>query len=324
MNRRSWSSIVAVAVLFAAPMAQAQDQVPPAGRFIRTTNRVFNRDQISHVQFDGFGESARAWVWFAGNPKDLEIFGADADQLRDAFAAPPSKATAAQAAAGSRLLAFDDFDGKLALNWKPVRPDASHVSLAKNPGKLTITTQRGSIHGEEKKDEYGEGIQAKNLYLIDNPLAKDADFVATTCVVGFTPAMPYQQAGLIVYDDDDNYLKLDYEFAWQKGEGQTFFCVSEVAANPQHHPIEASESGLSRYWLRLTKRGNQYEYATSTDGKAFRAHGTVEWGDGAPKRIGILAKNGGNKDALEADASFAFFDLRSPAPAATEEAGRKD
>jgi hypothetical protein len=33
----------------------------------------------------------------------------------------------------------------------------------KNPGKLTITTQRGSIHADEKNDAYGEGIQAKNL-----------------------------------------------------------------------------------------------------------------------------------------------------------------
>ena len=72
------------------------------------------------------------------------------------------------------LLAYDGFDGKLGLNWKPVRPDPSHVSLTKTPGALTITTQRGSIHGEETKDEYGEGIQAKNIYVIDNPLAREA------------------------------------------------------------------------------------------------------------------------------------------------------
>ena len=163
-------------------------------------------------------------MFFAGRREDLTLYGEEAEQLRAAFN-EKSSATSAEAAE-PRLLAFDDFDGKLGLNWKPVRPDPSHVSLTKNPGKLTITTQRGSIHGEETKDEFGEGIQAKNIYLIDNPLAKDADFVATTCVSGFTPAMPYQQAGLIVYDDDDNYLKLGYEFDWHKGEGQTFYCVS--------------------------------------------------------------------------------------------------
>ena len=56
--------------------------------------------------------------------------------------------------------ACDAFDGKFALKWEPVRPDPTHISLEKNPGKLTITTQRGSIHGDEKNDAYGEGIQA--------------------------------------------------------------------------------------------------------------------------------------------------------------------
>ena len=330
-SRSPRAAALAAAILLACPVANAQ--LPPApgdraaDRFIHTKTHVFNRDFVVHVVFKApaNGASARAWVTLSGNPNDLVLSGEEAEQLRAAFGAPPPGLARRDAEAfGSRLVAFDDFDGKSALNWKPVRPDPSHVSLAKNPGTLTITTQRGSIHGEEKKDEYGEGIQAKNIYLIDNPLAKDADFVATTCVVGFTPAMAYQQAGLIVYDDDDNYLKLDYEFNWGKGDGQTFFCVSETAANPEHHPIEGSESGLKRYWLRLTKRGDRYEYATSLDGDAFRIHGEVAWGDGSPKRIGVLAKNGGNKDAPEADASFEFFELRSPAPAARDEAARKD
>jgi hypothetical protein len=66
--------------------------------------------------------------------------------------------------------------------------------------------------------------------------------------------------------------------------------------------------------VRIAKRGNRYEYLTSTDGKSFQSHGDVEWGDGSPKHIGILAKNGGNKDASELDANFEFFELRALAP----------
>ncbi len=335
-SRTSGAAVVAVAILLAARATQAQDQLGlpvqaqaqpaprdrAADRFIRTKNHVFNRYLITHVQWRV--DDKGATLVHLGENYVVGLDGEDAEQLRAAFGVPSPRRAERPTAAGSRLLAFDDFDAKPALNWKPVRPDPSHVSLSKNPGTLTITTQRGSIHGEEKKDEYGEGIQAKNLYLIDNPLAEGADFVATTCVVGLTPAMQYQQAGLIVYDDDDNYLKLGYEFNWGKGEGQTFFCVSETAANPEHHPVEASESGLKRYWLRLTKRGDRYEYATSLDGDAFRIHGEVAWGDGSPKRIGLLAKNGGNKDAAEADASFEFFELRSPAAPQRDEAGPKD
>ena len=52
-------------------------------------------------------------------------------------------------------------------------------------------------------------------------------------------------------------------------------------------------------------------------GKSFQSHGEVEWGDGSPKHIGILAKNGGNKEASELDANFEFFELRAPAPERT-------
>jgi regulation of enolase protein 1 (concanavalin A-like superfamily) len=220
------------------------------------------------------------------------------------------------------FLALDAFDGKLGLNWKPVRPDASHVSLTKTPGALTLTTQRGSIHGEETKDEFGGGVKAKNLYLIDNPLAPGGDFVVTTCVNGFTPETSYQQAGLIVYNDDDNYLKFGYEYNWRNaGGGQAFCILTETDAKSEFQYLDTEHSGLKRYWVRLTKHGNRYEYAFSTDGKSFAVSGEVVWGDSSPKQIGILAKNGGNKDASELDAAFEYFELRAPAPVPPQPVG---
>jgi regulation of enolase protein 1 (concanavalin A-like superfamily) len=206
-----------------------------------------------------------------------------------------------------RFMAYEGFDGKLRLNWKPVRSDPTHVSLTKHRGKLTITTQRGTIHGDEKAA--GEP-SAKNLFLIDNPLSKDADFVMTTCVSGFEPTVAYQQAGLLCYDDDDNYAKFSYEFNWSKGEGQHFILVTETEAKPQHFSAQ-EVSNLQRVWLRLTKHGKSYEYATSTDGKSFNVHGVQEWGDGAPKMLGLVAKNGGPAGVPEVEVSFDFFELRS-------------
>lgn len=218
---------------------------------------------------------------------------------------------------GSELftfIAFDSFDGKARLKWQPVRHVPSHVSFTKNPGKLTITTQRGSIHRDERNDAFGEGIQAKNIFLIDNPLAPETNFVLSTCVSGFTPATRYQQAGLIIYNDDDNYLKWGYEYNWPSGVGQAFCILVETDAKSRFTYVD-SLSGLDKYWVRLTKRGNRYEYAFSTDGKDFKVRGEQQWGDGAPRRMGLLAKNGGNKEAGELDAQFEFFELRSPVPA---------
>jgi hypothetical protein len=219
------------------------------------------------------------------------------------------------AAEKSSLVAFEAFDGTLTLNWKPVRPDPSHVSLTKVKGALTITTQRGSICADEKNDPVGEGIQAKNIYLVDNPLSDTADFAVTTCVSEFTPDTLWQQAGLICYEDDDNYLKWGYEY--NSLLGSQAFCILVERQGKHEFEYVGPHANLKKYWVRLTKRGDKYEYALSKDGKEFDVCGQKEWG-GAPKKIGLLAKNGGNKSAPEIDATFEFFELRSPPPPVEE------
>jgi regulation of enolase protein 1 (concanavalin A-like superfamily) len=206
-----------------------------------------------------------------------------------------------------RFLALDPFQGHWALDWKPIRFDPSHVSLTKNPGCLTITTQIGSIHGKEK--ERGEP-SAKNLFVLENPLAKDADFAITTCISGFTPQMAFQQAGLICYHDDDNYAKWVYMLDYSNGAGQAFSFLRETNAEStfEHQP---APSDFQRLWLRLTRRGRFYEYSASTDGKTFTTYGKQPW-DGIPSRVGILAKNGGRPGVPEVDVCFHFFELRSP------------
>jgi regulation of enolase protein 1 (concanavalin A-like superfamily) len=205
---------------------------------------------------------------------------------------------------------MDSFDGKFALNWKVIRPDKDHVSLKKVPGSLVITTQRGSIHGKQANDALSEGMLAKNIHLIDIPFGKETDWTATTCISNFLPETTYQQAGLIVYEDDDNYLKWDYEYDWQRQAGQTFILVAETEGAPVHERPTETESGLKKFWLRLTKRADKYEYAWSKDGDKWVVGGDRTWGDGHPKRVGLIAKNGGNKDAPEIDAAFEFFELR--------------
>ncbi|MDB5309524.1 MAG: hypothetical protein JWO38_3726 [Gemmataceae bacterium] len=208
-----------------------------------------------------------------------------------------------------RFVAFDGFDGKPGLNWKPVRPDESHVSYKKHPGQLTITTQKGTIHGDAEKGD--PKLPAKNIYVVDNPLAPDADFVVTTCVVEFNPTASYHQAGLILYDDDDNYLKFTYEFNSVKGSGSYVVLVNEQNAETKHDSAEIDPE-VSKLWLRLVKKGDKYDFATGTDGERFYTHGTSEWGKGGPKKIGLIAKNGGDKEIPEIDARFEFFELKSP------------
>ena len=202
-----------------------------------------------------------------------------------------------------KVYAFDGFDEKLTLEWGPLREDETHVSLTKNPGKLTITTQRGTIGGDETRPGR---IPTKNIYLIANPVADGGDFVVTTCIEGFKPWMKWQQAGLLIYDDDDNYLKNDMEWS---GTAIRFKYIRE---SNQLRMIDTDKVIPSprRTWIRITKRGNVYERAYSTDGTTFKSAGERGWGDGSPEWIGLMASSGPS-DADEIDATFDFLEVRA-------------
>jgi uncharacterized protein (TIGR03067 family) len=200
---------------------------------------------------------------------------------------------------------FDGFEGKFALDWQPLRADPTHFSLEKHPGMLTIVTQLGGIH----RDALGRGLPpAKNIFLLDNPWPDECGFVVTTCIHSFQPTRPWQQAGLISYDDDDNYVKWVCQSS-REGEPE-WNLLRETAGKSRYtkHVIDHSLEG--KVWLRVTVRGNHHEYATSVDGKTFTTHGELTWGEGPPKKIGLVAKNGDRQDTPEKEANFDMFELR--------------
>jgi beta-lactamase regulating signal transducer with metallopeptidase domain/regulation of enolase protein 1 (concanavalin A-like superfamily) len=197
------------------------------------------------------------------------------------------------------ILALDDFDGKLSLDWDILHPDPSHYSLTKKLGTLTITTQDG--HFKEAHRGY------KNLFLIDTPVPPGQDFQITTCLSDFRPLEAYNQAGLICWDDEDNYL----EWIYQKMEsrGLTFSAGMESNGHTQYAYVPAG-GPYQKLWLRITKQGDSYECSSSTDGKSFTVDTVQRWGDGSPKRVGLFAINGSLTHPPEVDASFDFFEVR--------------
>jgi len=205
-----------------------------------------------------------------------------------------------------KVLAFDSFDGKLSLDWKILNPDPSHYSLSKKPGMLTITTQEGGFARSS--------ANYKNLFVINCPAGANAAFQITTRVSSFMPEASWNQAGLIFYNDDDNYLKWDYEIS--TGAPAVFTVGRETAGDFVSGSYEAPP-GVRDIWLKVLKRGNRYTVATSSDGRLFFPRGTFMWSDGSVSRVGLFAKNGPRSQAPELDASFGFFEMRS-APRETE------
>ena len=216
------------------------------------------------------------------------------------------------------VVARDEFKKELRLDWIPIRNDPSHVSLEKFPGQLTITTQRGSIHEREETDPLSLGTLAKNIFVIENPLPSGADFVITTKVIGFKPDTRWQQAGLIVYNDDDNYLKWSYEFGGSGSRARLRLCILTETDARSLVSFHKAPENADNLWLRLTKRDKGYQFSYSLDGEKFELTDLRGWGDGKPTYLGIIAKNGGNKEAAEIDARFDFFELQTSKAIASE------
>lgn len=203
-------------------------------------------------------------------------------------------------AAAFRL--YDGFDGKLALGWKVLRPNTETASLAKNPGRLTITSEHGGLHVENYT-----GDSAKNVYLLPNPAKGDGDFVVTTCLEGFHPEQPYQQAGPHIYDDDNNYINAVVAC---NDTGVLVSSAGEINGVFAGQDLYVPDLKWERLWLRIIKRGTLYESAYSTDGKTYTVFAEQAWGNGTPQNVGLAVMNG-NGTMTGLDAAFDFFEVRS-------------
>ncbi|MHC4692964.1 MAG: M56 family metallopeptidase [Planctomycetota bacterium] len=210
-----------------------------------------------------------------------------------------------------KILAFDDFNDSLSLDWEVLHNDPTHYSLTKNPGTLTITTQRGGFSWT--------ATDYDNLFLIDCPALPSSGVQITTCISGFNPNASWQQAGLLFWSDDNNYLKWVCQF----GPQHTFSYLGETKGVRKSHRSLPVPQGAERFWLRMTKRGDRYQFLSSVDGKSFvpfnapadphgtpMTSGTLPWGDGSVDKIGLFAGNGLDSQAPEIDASFEFFEVR--------------
>jgi hypothetical protein len=263
----------------------------------------------------GEGEVAVVDFNFPSEPVLVRISTSPALNHRSKTDSGQAKAETADIVALSgeegKVLAFDDFNGSLNLDWEILHANPTYYSLTKKPGMLTITTQKGGFAWS--------GTDYDNLFLIDCPALPSSGVQITTCISGFNPEAPWQQAGLIFWNDDDNYLKWVCQF----GTERTFSYLGETNAIRESHRSFAVGQGVDRYWLRMTKQGDRYQFLTSKDGKSFvpfnartdphgtpMTGGTLPWGNGSVEKIGLFVGNGSNSQAPEIDASFEFFEVR--------------
>ena len=193
----------------------------------------------------------------------------------------------------------EDFNGSaLSSDWGTVRPS----------GNLTVSG--GSVNiPMEATDLYQTTNTARDLVLTDLP---EGPFVATTKVTAPINRQ-YQSAGLLIYGDDDNYLK--HVFQGRSSDPNAASNIIQTARETTGTAAETNTSGLgatfpSTVWLRLTSEdGVQVLGSYSTDGETWTdmAGGYSLAGITDP-RIGLLSA-ANQAGGAGITASFDFFTL---------------
>ncbi|MDG4773054.1 ThuA domain-containing protein [Solwaraspora sp. WMMD792] len=181
--------------------------------------------------------------------------------------------------------------------WTVVR-ESQVYSVA--DGTLLLPTGVGDL--------YGDRNDATNLVLQPAP---DGAWQATTKVT-LPVTANYQQAGLLVYGDDDNYAKVDLLY---NGSRRVEF-IRETAGTPRNEGADATDAPTGdTIYLRVTSDGTNLTAAMSADGQTFTPVGREAALAGIENpQIGVFALNGGT-EAPVVDAAFDWFQVTPDEPA---------
>lgn len=175
--------------------------------------------------------------------------------------------------------------------WSWVRQDAAHWSLSASPGNLRIITQAGGVYGTQNNQ--------KNILIA---LAPARDFEMSTRVT-FFPTQNFQYAGIQVYQDDDNYIQLNWAYVIS---GTVVDLDREIGGTVTN--IQVPAPAVATLYLKLERTGNQYTGYYSTNGSTWTEvglHTAVLYG----AKVSLAAAN--NDPAAEIPADFDWFKLEA-------------
>jgi regulation of enolase protein 1 (concanavalin A-like superfamily) len=157
----------------------------------------------------------------------------------------------------ARPTASDEFPrGTPGTQWTWIRPDPATVHTA--PGSLVIDAEPGDIVGHT----------ARNILL--QPALGDWT-LQSRLTLSVPPHADTQQAGIIAYQDDGDFLKFDWEFSGGTARlAET--STDSLSGTPVSQVLAAvPTTGLlgGTVWLRMVKHGHRYTTYYSADGIHF-------------------------------------------------------
>jgi cytochrome c len=194
--------------------------------------------------------------------------------------------------------AGDEFDGSSldVERWNSiVRHEAGLYSVA--DGALNVTTVNGDIYTA------GDPSSTRNFFLQSADHA-GADWTIETKLDPSELSDGYEQGGLLVYEDDANYVKFDVlsdqdTTAINRIELRSE--ENEVIQEPQPQ-VTPLPAGIENVWLRLTKSADMYSGEYSFDGETWTALDAAVQNDAVEPRFGLFTlgvNSGGGRVAFD-------------------------
>ena len=194
----------------------------------------------------------------------------------------------------------DEFDGTdVGAGWEVVRRDQA---LTVSGGALRIPAAAGDL--------YAAGGNAANLVLRDPPASGPW---TATAKVNFEGLTQYQQAGIVVYGGDDDYLKLG-RIAHTTAGDEKFEYIHEAAGTPDNTAADSTPNIAADfpddYWVQLRYDGTNVTGWYSTDGSNWTQAGRA-WPLPANARIGVFSF-GNTATTAAPEAAFDSFRITRP------------
>ncbi|MBQ2686112.1 MAG: family 43 glycosylhydrolase, partial [Clostridia bacterium] len=180
-------------------------------------------------------------------------------------------------------------ESELLENFDIVRENKDHYEISKSG--LTVNNQKAGL--------YGGGGSCENIFLAD----VEGDFVAEVKVtMSEALSANWQQFVLLVYQNDDNYVKMNY--GMNGGTGCQLLFEKDGSEKKSYG------AGLSttEIWLRIEKVGKVYRGFYSTDGISYTLIGEAYEFALENVKIGLAAHNDGG-DAPSIDFNIEYLKI---------------
>jgi len=190
----------------------------------------------------------------------------------------------------------DEFNaGRLSSDWSFVREVPEKWTLSGDREHLVIYTEEGSLR-QDNNDQ-------QNLILRDFPYL-EGDWVVET-KLEFSPGISGQEAGIYLYYDDENYLKLVKAYQG----GRRVLAGKEIDGVYEETEYDLNWFQEETLYLRV-KKEEDFRLYTSTNGLNWIKVGSFNLGEVYLTKAGLGAANGVSWQGVDSiPAKFEYFSM---------------